>query len=55
MEMPEENDGFGVTPELMRQVYKEHRGIIRAGCYVASRHEVATADPALLESVLIDW
>lgn len=53
--MTEEDDRFGVTPELMRQVIEEHRGIIRAGCYVPTRTEVATADPALLESALIDW
>jgi len=49
------DDRFGVTPELMRQVIEEHRGIIRAGCHVPTRTEVATADPALLESALIDW
>lgn len=53
--MSEENDRFGVTVELMRQVIDEHRGIIRAGCYVPTRQEVATAEPALLESALIDW
>jgi hypothetical protein len=53
--MSEEDDRFGISPELMRQVIEEHRGIIRVGCYVPTRHEVATAEPALLESALIDW
>lgn len=53
--MSEEDDRFGVTPELMRQVIEEHRGIIRAGCYVPTRLEVATAEPRLLEAALIDW
>ena len=53
--MSAEDDRFAVTPELMRQVIEEHRGIIRAGCYVPTRHEVATAEPRLLEAALIDW
>ena len=53
--MTNEEDRFGITPELMRQVVEEHRGIIRAGCYVPTRQEVATAEPVLLEAILIDW
>lgn len=49
------DDRFGVTPEIMRQVLEEHRGIIRAGCYVPTRHEVATAEPKLLEAALVGW
>lgn len=55
MKVAEQDERFGVTPELMRQVIEEHRGIIRMGCYVPTRHEVATAEPALLESALVDW
>lgn len=53
--MTKEEDRFGITPELMRQVVEEHRGIIRAGCYVPTRQEVASAEPGLLEAILIDW
>ena len=53
--MSAEDDRFGVTPELMRQVIEEHRGVIRAGCNVPTRHEVATAEPKLLEAAPIDW
>jgi len=53
--MSDKEDRFEITPEVMLQVVEEHRGIIRAGCYVPIRHEVATAEPALLESALVDW
>ena len=53
--MPEEEDRFGVPTELIRSVLEEHRGLIRMGCYVPTRKEVASADPAWLETVLSDW
>jgi hypothetical protein len=55
MKVPEEDDRFGVPPELIRQLLEEHRGLIRMGCYVPTKREVATADPARLEVVLSDW
>lgn len=51
----EEEARFGISPELIRRVLQEHRGLIRVGCYVPTRKEIATADPAWLEPVLNDW
>ena len=50
-----EDDRFGITEALILEVIRAHRGIIRAGCYVPTRHEVATREPEWLYSVLIDW
>lgn len=50
-----DNDRFGVPDALIREVIEEHRGLIRIGCYVPTRREVATADPALLGPALHDW
>lgn len=53
--MREEHERFGVSLEIIRQILDEHAGIIRLGCYVPTRTEVRTQEPAWLESVLIDW
>ena len=55
MNVSDNEDRFGVDLQLIRQVLEEHRGIIRLGCYVPTRAEVATADAAWLENVLTDW
>jgi len=49
------NDRFGVAESTIIKAFKEHRGLIRAGCYVPTREEVATKDAAWLASILIDW
>lgn len=49
------NDRFGIAESTIIEVIEEHRGVIRAGCYVPTRGEVATKDASWLESVLIDW
>lgn len=48
-------DRFGVPEELIRRVIAKHAGLIRFGCYVPTRHEVATEPPAWLNSVVNDW
>jgi hypothetical protein len=53
--MKMKDDRFGVPLELILKVITEHHGIIRAGCYVPTREEVACKDAAWLYSVLIDW
>lgn len=55
MTVSDNEDRFGVDVQLIRQVLEEHRGIIRLGCYVPTRAEVARADPAWLETVLVEW
>ena len=55
MNVSDNHDRFGVDVQLIRNVLEEHRGIVRLGCYVPTRTEVATADPAWLECVLVDW
>lgn len=54
-ETGDDYERFGVSIELMRKVREHHRGIIRLGCYVPTRTEVSTGDPAALEVVLHDW
>ena len=51
------NDRFGVDPKLIGGVFKRHleAGVIRFGCYVPTRHEVATQPIDWLQSVLTDW
>jgi hypothetical protein len=48
-------DRFGFTTNDLRAVLEKHKGLIRFGCYVPTRHEVATKDPEWLYSVIIDW
>src|SRR5689334_19902865 len=55
MDVSDDEDRFGITPELIRKVLEEHRGLIRVGCYVPTRKEVATGDPAWLTNILNDW
>ena len=49
------NDRFGIAESVIIKVIDAHRGVIRAGCYVPTRREVATKDPSWLGSILIDW
>jgi hypothetical protein len=49
------NDRFGVPDDLILQVIRAHAGIIRAGCYIPKRHEVATLDAELLRDILDEW
>lgn len=49
------DDRFGIAESTLIKAIEEHRGVIRAGCYVPTREEVATKDAAWLESILNDW
>lgn len=49
------DDRFGTAESDIIKAIEEHRGLIRAGCYVPTRQEVATNDATWLASVLIDW
>ena len=49
------NDRFGVPDQLIIDVIKAHRGIIRDGCYVPTRHEVSTLEPSRLAWILLGW
>lgn len=49
------NDRFGVPDQLIIDVIKAHRGIIRDGCYVPTRREVATLKPWPLAWMLLGW
>ena len=49
------DDRFGFTLDDIKAVIQEHCGIIRTGCYVPTRKEVANADPETLCSSLHDW
>ncbi len=48
-------DRFGFTLDDIKAVMEEHRGMIRAGCYVPTRKEVASADRETLCAALHDW
>lgn len=55
--MTKENEGdcFGIAESTILRVIEEHRGVIRAGCYVPTRREVATKEASWVASILIDW
>lgn len=53
--MTDDDGRFGVTEALIRQVLREHHGIIRAGCYVPTKAEVASASPERVHAWLLDW
>ena len=49
------DDRFGVPDQLIIDVMRAHRGIIRDGCYVPTRREVATLKPWPLTWMLLGW
>lgn len=49
------NDRFGVPDQLIKDIIKAHRGILRDGCYVPTRHEVATLKPWPLVWMILGW
>lgn len=48
-------DRFGVPEQLIIDVIKAHRGLMQDGCYVPTRHEVATQKPFWLTLILLGW
>ena len=48
------SDRFGIPDERIIKVIKAHTGLFRDGCYIPTRHEVATMEPQLLAQILID-
>lgn len=49
------DDRFGVSEQLIIDVMKAHHGLIRDGCYVPTRGEVATWPPERLHWHLLGW
>lgn len=49
------DDRFGVPTERILDVTRAHNGLIRFGCYVPTRREVADAGADWLWSILLDW
>lgn len=49
------HDRFGVPDQLISHIIRAHRGIIRDGCYVPTRQEVATLKPWPLAWMLLGW
>ncbi|MFN3726018.1 MAG: hypothetical protein ACK4SZ_06905 [Allosphingosinicella sp.] len=49
------DDRFGIPTERILEVIRAHDGLIRFGCYVPTRREVAEADAAWLWGILLDW
>jgi len=50
-----DDDRFGISAAAIRTEVERHRGIIRSGMYVPTRHEVRTAPLSWLAPVLQDW
>jgi hypothetical protein len=50
-----QDDRFGVPEQLIIDVIKALRGLIRDGCYVPTRNEVATLEPFWLRLILLGW
>lgn len=49
------DDRFGIPDQLIIEVMKEHSGLIRDGCYVPTRREVATWGAERLWFHLLGW
>jgi len=49
------DDRFGFTLDDIKAAMEEHRGMIRLGCYIPTREEVANSEPAMVCSALHDW
>jgi hypothetical protein len=57
-EMPSEdnpNDRFGIPDQLIIDVMRAHRGLIRDGCYVPTRQEVANWTTERLHWHILGW
>lgn len=50
-----DDDRFGVPTKRILDVLKAHRGLIRDGCYVPTRWEVAEAPAEKLWNWLLAW
>ena len=53
--MTDDQDRFGVAEALIIEVIRKHAGLIRTGCYVPTRGEVAGASPERVHGWLLDW
>jgi hypothetical protein len=51
----DQNDRFGVSEQQIIDVMKSHRGIIRDGCYVPTRAEVASWPPERPHWHILGW
>ena len=49
------DDRFGVPTERLLDAIRTHEGVIRCGCYIPTRREVAEASADRLWSILLDW
>ncbi len=52
---PDPSDRFGLPDQHIIEVIRAHRGLIRDGCYVPTRREVAEAPPEKLWNWLLGW
>lgn len=50
-----DDDRFGIPTERILEVIRAHRRVIRFGCYVPTRREVAEAGSDWLWGILLDW
>lgn len=53
--IPDPSERFGVSEQLIIDVIRAHGGIIRDGCYVPTRTEVAEAPAEKLWGWLLGW
>lgn len=53
--MTNPDDRFGIPPERILEVIRAHAGLIRFGCYVPTRREVAEGAADWLRNILLDW
>ena len=52
---PSDDDRFGVPTDRIINLIRAHRGLIRDGCYVPTRAEVAEASAEKLWNWLLGW
>lgn len=53
--MTDDQDRFGVAEALIIEVIRKHAGLIRTGCYVPTKGEVAHGSPERVHGWLLDW
>lgn len=51
----ENDDRFGIPATRIVDAIRKHAGLVRSGCYVPTRHEVATREPEWVHSIVLDW
>jgi hypothetical protein len=53
--MYDQDEHFGMPESAIRAALESHEGILRDGCYIPTKTEVATMEPKRLRRILLGW